>query len=147
MIGALLGTVLVAPGAAQAGAATTAAPVLHDFSCAIAWDPTIPRATGQIDGNGVPRDLVIHGGTGMDYRVIYYLNGIGTPSAIGSKYRKTPKVWDFYMTRPITPTPVLWQGAFQVSRDAGKVPTWPANILVWPTSVPARPNAVCTTLN
>ncbi len=147
----LLAGLLVSAGLLAPTASTTAAnavtPVVHDFSCAIAWDPTIARATGQIDSNGVPSNLVVHGGTGMDYRVIYYLNDAGTRSALPAKYRKTPKVWDFYMTRPISPTPVLWAGAFQVSKDAGKVPTWPANLINWPTSVPARPNAICTTLN
>jgi hypothetical protein len=133
--------------ATQTPAAAAAVPMVHTFSCALAWDPTIPRATGEIDSNGVPSNLVIHGATGMDYRVIYYLNGRGTISTTRPKYIKTPKVWDFSMTRPISPTPVFWAGAFQVSKTAGTTVTWRANILPWPTSVPAGPNAICTTLS
>ncbi len=137
----LVGTMVPAT---QSSAAT---PVVRTFSCAIAWDPTIPRATGEIDSTGKPSNLVIHGGTGMDYRVIYNLNGPGTLSTSRPKYTKTPKVWDFYMTRAISPTPVFWAGAFQVSKNAGTALTWRANILPWPTSVPAGPNAICTTLS
>jgi hypothetical protein len=132
---------------------TTAAPtttvdpnIIHTFSCAIAWDPTIPRATGEINGAGVPSNLAVHGGYGWDYRVIYLFNGAGTSSASPAKYKATPAVWDFNLTRAAMPTPQFLADAFEVAKNAGQVPTWQANILVWPTSLPAAPNAICTTL-
>ncbi len=137
--------------AGSASAAVSITGMAHTFSCALAWDPTIERAGGQLDSAGVPSNLVVRGGTGMDYRVIYYLDGPGTPST-AKGYAKTPKTWDFMMTKgtvmhpaPFT-LPVLWVNALQLATNAGQVKTWRANILAWPTSVPAGPNAICTTL-
>jgi hypothetical protein len=145
-LGLILGMSLGFSGPAQAATAKS-------FSCALAWDPGIPRATGTLSATGVPTDLVIHGGTGMTVRTIYFFTGPMTPSAAPAPYRSTPKVFDGHLWAGSTMNPVPYVdygnqiGAVAISAKAGTVTTWKANFSVWPTPLPKAPNAVCTTLS
>lgn len=147
-VAAALGALLIAATPSTATAATP-----HTFSCALSWQPDVPRATGTLNADGVPADLTINGGSGMTARMIYYFTSPMTPSTARAPFKATPKVFDGHLTAGSTIHPAPYRdlgiqtGAVAISSKAGTVATWKANFTVWPTPVPAAPNAVCTTLS